>query len=442
MNQRNKKPIIPQIENNKNETLKFQLTRSITGSQATRGFEKLTEKQISNVVCFSHLRWNFVFQRPQHLLTRWARDVNVYYFEEPEFADQDTISLRETIDGNVTILTPVLKHGMSETEINKYLEILLLKFLKLNNIKDFIAWYYTPMAVKFTRNIKPTLIIYDCMDELSGFKGAHPDLTKNEKFLMDISDVVFTGGHHLYEHKKHLHDNIYPFPSSIDQEHFESGNGKIDPFDQQKIPHPRAGFFGVIDERLDIDLLEQLALAMPDFHFIMIGPVVKIDPATLPGHSNIHYLGQKNYKELPAYIANWDVAILPFAKNESTRFISPTKTPEYLAAGKPVVSTSIRDVVKPYGEKELVQIADDAMEFSDAIRFALKQRHDKNWKKKVADMLKSNSWEITYNNMRKIVGKSLMQKDKIEENLFQLNLKPNNNKLGLRELKNLSNETS
>jgi UDP-galactopyranose mutase len=280
------------------------------------------------------------------------------------------------------------------------------------------------------------------MDELTGFKGAHPDLTKNERRLMKLADVVFTGGHHLYEHKKDLHNNIYPFPSSIDQDHFESGKGKSDPSDQKSIPHPRAGFFGVIDERLDIELLGQLAAEMPDFHFIMIGPVVKIDPASLPKYSNIHYLGQKNYKELPQYLANWDVAILPFAKNDSTRFISPTKTPEYLAAGKPVVSTSIHDVVNPYGEKGLVQIADDVTAFAAAIRLALKQKEDATWIKKVSDNLKTNSWDITYDKMRKIVGKSLMQKDKIEEDLFQLNLTPGLSKLGLRELKNLNNETS
>lgn len=440
MNQKNKKSISHNA--NLNESYKFQLTNGLNGTNATKGFEKLTEKQISNVICFSHLRWDFVFQRPQHLLTRWAQDVSVYYFEEPVFGDYDTISLSETIDGNVTVLTPHLKSGMSEQEINKYVEILLLKFIKIYRISDYISWYYTPMAISFTRNLKPTLIIYDCMDELSGFKGAHPELTKNEKALMNMSDVVFTGGHHLYEHKKHLHDNIFPFPSSIDQEHFESGLGVADPQDQKTIPHPRAGFFGVIDERLDIELMDKLAQEMPDFHFVMIGPVVKIDPASLPKHKNIHYLGQKKYSELPAYLANWDVAILPFAKNESTKFISPTKTPEYLAAGKPVVSTSIHDVVKPYGDDGLVQIADDETSFATAIRYALKQRNDELWQKKVNQNLRTNSWDITYSKMRKIVGKSLMQKDKIEENLFQLNLTSRKNALGMRELKNLNNETS
>jgi UDP-galactopyranose mutase len=440
MDQRNKKSTTQNT--NQNESYKFQLTNGINGSNATKGFDMLTEKQISNVICFSHLRWNFVFQRPQHLLTRWAKDVSVYYFEEPVFGDHDTISLEENIDGNVTVLTPHLKEGMSEHETNKYIEILLLKFIKIYKIRDYIAWYYTPMALNFTANLRPTLIIYDCMDELSGFKGAHPELTKHEKALMNISDVVFTGGHHLYEHKKHLHDNIYPFPSSIDQEHFESGLGAADPPDQINIPHPRAGFFGVIDERLDIELLDKLALEMPDFHFVMIGPVVKIDHASLPVHDNIHYLGQKKYSELPAYLANWDVAILPFAKNDSTKFISPTKTPEYLAAGKPVVSTSIHDVVNPYGVTNLVQIADDVSSFVHAIKYALDQRNDEKWQKKVYQNLRTNSWDITYDKMRKIVGKSLMMKDKIEEDLFQLNLTSKNKSLGMRELKKLNNETS
>ncbi|HLN53904.1 MAG TPA: glycosyltransferase [Lentimicrobium sp.] len=441
MNQRDKKKSLNNIANQP-YTYKYQLAGTLDGQNITQSFDRITENQISNVICFSHLRWNFVFQRPQHLLTRWSRDVKVYYFEEPQFGDYDTLSLKETIDGNVTILTPNLKYGMSEDEIRRYVEILLLKFIKINKITDFIAWYYTPMALTYTKYIKPSLIIYDCMDELSGFKGAHPDLRKNERLLMNISDVVFTGGYHLYEHKKDLHENIYPFPSSIDQEHFESGKGEKDPYDQKNIPHPRVGFYGVIDERLDIELLDKLALATPDFNYIMIGPVVKIAPETLPKHSNIYYLGQKSYKELPSYLSNWDIAILPFAKNESTEFISPTKTPEYLAAGKPVVSTSIKDVVKPYGEDGLVQIADTVDDFAYALKNALIQRHNLTWKKKVSANLRTNSWDLTYDKMRKIVGKCLMQKVKIEKDLFQLNLTNNRNTIGWEELKNSNNEAS
>jgi UDP-galactopyranose mutase len=249
------------------------------------------------------------------------------------------------------------------------------------------------------------------MDELSCFKGAHPDILPNEKLLFRLADVVFTGGYNLYEFKKKRHHNIHPFPSSIDQKHFESGLGKPEPEDQAKIQGPKAGFFGVIDERFNTELLDNLAMLLPDFQFIMIGPVIKIDPEILPKHKNIHYLGQKSYEDLPKYLAHWDVALLPFAKNESTRFISPTKTPEYLAAGKPVVSTSIHDVVIPYGEMGLVQIADTAEEFASAITLVMKQKENEAWQMKVKEHLKGNSWDLTWSRMKEVIYKTLEQKE-------------------------------
>ncbi|HAH23120.1 MAG TPA: hypothetical protein DCL77_05045, partial [Prolixibacteraceae bacterium] len=280
-----------------------------------------------------------------------------------------------------------------------------------NKIEDYLLWYITPMAIPFSQNLSPRMVVYDCMDELSCFKDANPDISKNEAQLLRYADVLFTGGYNLYEYKKHMHYNIHPFPSSIDQKHFESGAGSMDPADQANIAHPRVGFFGVIDERLDIELLDGLALEMPSTQIILIGPVVKIDPAILPRHKNIHYLGQKTYNQLPAYLANWDIAFLPFAKNDSTRFISPTKTPEYLCAGKPVVSTSIHDVVNPYGTMGLVHIADTVPEFSAAIHKALEQADDKEWWKNVQEFLKTNSWDLTWSKMKKIILETLEKKD-------------------------------
>jgi UDP-galactopyranose mutase len=208
-----------------------------------------------------------------------------------------------------------------------------------------------------------------------------------------------------------MHFNIYPFPSSIDKEHFEGGSNRKDPEDQVSIPHPRIGFYGVIDERMDIGLLDGLASAMKHFHFILIGPVVKIDSNELPLHDNIHYLGSKKYEELPAYLAHWDVSFLPFAKNDSTRFISPTKTPEYLCAGKPVVSTSIHDVIDPYGKNGLVHIADSVEDFSAAIRSAITQKDDENWKKKTKDFLSTNSWDLTFSKMKTIILNTIEKKE-------------------------------
>ncbi|HLN54494.1 MAG TPA: glycosyltransferase family 1 protein [Bacteroidales bacterium] len=374
-------------------------------------------QKIKDVICFSHLRWNFVFQRPQHLLTRWARETRVFYFEEPVKSRIDSNFLKtiySSSEDNLTIITPHVREDMSEGEINQYLEESVNNLIKWYNVKDYLLWYLTPMAVEFSSHLKPSVIVYDSMDELSAFKGAHPSMLSNENILLKMADVVFTGGQNLYEYKKNRHGNIHPFPSSIDQAHFQSGLGSRDPKDQAGIPHPRVGFFGVLDERLDIDLLDNLALLMPELHFIMIGPVVKIDPAVLPRHSNIHYLGQKNYGELPFYLAHWDVAILPFAKNESTRFISPTKTPEYLAAGKPVVSTSIHDVVVPYGEAGLVEIADDPSDFAAAITRLLERGNNKEWEWKVKEHLKGNSWDLTWLRMKEVIYKTLGQKELIK----------------------------
>jgi UDP-galactopyranose mutase len=241
------------------------------------------------------------------------------------------------------------------------------------------------------------------MDELSAFKGASSLLRDREAELLRRSSVVFTGGQSLYEAKRSQHDNVHPFPSSVDVEHFAEARRIVsDPEDQRGIPHPRLGYFGVIDERFDIELVDAVAEARPDWQLVMIGPVVKIDAATLPSRPNIHYLGAKSYEELPHYIAGWDVALLPFARNEATRFISPTKTPEYLAAGKPVVSTSIRDVVRPYGQQGLVRIADEAREFVHACTAAMAEPAAPRITQADA-FLRQTSWDGTWTRMRTLV---------------------------------------
>ncbi|MGZ3849477.1 MAG: glycosyltransferase [Flavisolibacter sp.] len=289
-------------------------------------------------------------------------------------------------------------------------------------INRYFSWYYTPMALPFTEHLTPELVIYDCMDELSAFKFAPPELTTREKDLFKKADLVFTGGHSIYESKKNSHHNIHPFPSSIDKHHFGAARSvKKDPPDQEAIPHPRFGFFGVVDERFDIELLDKVAYARPGWHFVILGPIVKIDPATLPRHSNIHYLGGKKYEELPSYIAGWDVAIIPFAMNESTRFISPTKTPEYLAAGKPVISSPIRDVVSPYGDKKLVHIAADAEDFIKAAESELNKKRTNDWLKKVDAFLAFNSWDRTWGQMVRHIEDTMQvtaEKNKLKEKIY------------------------
>ena len=352
-----------------------------------------------DLICFSHLRWNFVFQRPQHLLTRCANERRVYYFEEPIF---DAPSPHLTLErrGALTIATPHVREGCGEEEACDSQRQLLDEFMEQEGIRRYVAWYYTPMALGFTAHLAPVAVVYDCMDELSAFKGAPPALTARESELLRRADVVFTGGQSLYEAKRNTHPNVRAFPSSVDVAHFAQARSiRKETEDQRHIPRPRLGFFGVIDERMDLDLLAGVADARPEWHLVMLGPVVKIDPAMLPHRANIHYLGSKTYDQLPMYIAGWDVALLPFARNEATRFISPTKTPEYMAAGKPVVSTSITDVVRPYGQRGLVRIADTVPEFVAACEAALAE--DPVARMRDADVfLRQTSWDGTWAQMR------------------------------------------
>jgi UDP-galactopyranose mutase len=259
------------------------------------------------------------------------------------------------------------------------------------------------MALPVAAGVRPSAVVYDCMDELSLFKGAPPVLLEREDELLRGADLVFTGGHSLWEAKRHRHPRVHAFPSSVDVQHFAAARTeRADPADQAHLPGPRIGFFGVVDERMDLSLVEGIARARPNWQLVVIGPVVKIDEGALPRLPNIHWLGGKRYEELPAYLGGWDVAIMPFARNDATRFISPTKTPEYLAAGRPVVSTSIRDVVRPYGEQGLVRIADDVPGFVTAVEASLAaERGD--WLTRVDAVLARTSWDTTFGAMRRLV---------------------------------------
>lgn len=371
------------------------------------GEKKKISGQLS-VLCFCHLRWNFVYQRPQHLLSRCQLRADVHLWEEPIFEDRETPALaRSLTDEGVRVITPLLPTSLTAETIDDMLRHLLDDYLKEEGLQKFVAWYYTPMALRFSGHLKPVAVVYDCMDELSAFLGAPPDLVEEEQRLFERADVVFAGGASLFESKRRRHRNVHLFPSSIDFEHFAKARWPMrDPIDQADIPHPRIGFYGVLDERLDRELLQMVAELRPDWHLILIGPVVKVDREKLPRGANLHYLGQKPYAELPQYLSNWDIAMLPFACNASTRFISPTKTPEYLAAGKPVVSTPIEDVVKPYGELGFVRIGAEGVIFTQEIEACLKNE-ERNRQSKVDEFLASNSWDKTFDEMWKEIQRHL-----------------------------------
>ncbi len=325
------------------------------------------------VVVLSHLRWNFVYQRPQHVLSRLAASRPVLFVEEPVH-DPRARPHAELARPQPNVLvcrphTPVSAPGFVDAHL-PVLHGIIDELVRSEHIDDFVLWTYTPMPMPLVRKLGPLAIVYDCMDELSAFLGSPPELVPRERELFRVADLVFTGGPSLYRAKRDLHPAVHCFPSSVDVAHFaRARDGLREAADQAPLPRPRLGFYGVIDERLDLRLLDALATSHPEWQIVMIGPTVKIDPAVLPRRPNITYFGQRSYDDLPAYLAGWDVCLLPFALNDATRFISPTKTLEYMAAEHPIVATPITDVAEPY--RTLVYLGETPREFVAACEHAL-----------------------------------------------------------------------
>ncbi len=307
------------------------------------------------LLCLSHLRWDFVFQRPQHLLTRACLEFDVVFVEEPECggAQPPRMRVRRTPEG-VTVATPLLPDGLDEPGSASAQRGLLDALLDATGRRPEVVWYYSPMFLAVAGHLDAAVVVYDCMDELSLFRGAPPRLQQQEAALFARADLAFCGGRSLHEAKRGRHPSVHLFASSIDASHFRPARGAAlpDPADQAALRHPRVGYFGVIDERIDLALVEAVARLRPEWEIVMLGPLAKLEPGALPRASNLHWLGGRRYAELPNYLAHWDAGLMPFALNEATRFISPTKTPEFLAAGVPVVSTPVADVVRDWGGQD------------------------------------------------------------------------------------------
>lgn len=362
--------------------------------------------QTAPLICFSHLRWDFVLQRPQHLMSRFAADRPVWFWEEAIPTDHHLPYLEfHSFEGSlVQAIRPRVPRDRAPEETRDMLSGLLNQMLALTGTQQPVLWFYTPQMWPIARHVEASAVVYDCMDELANFRFAPPELHRNEADLLAAADVVFTGGYSIWEAKRALHDNIHPFPSSVDAAHFSAARGTvIEAADQAALPRPRLGYAGVIDERLDLGLIRDMAAARPDWQIVMIGPVVKISEADLPRAANIHWLGARAYADLPSYMTGWDVALMPFAMNEATRFISPTKTPEYLAAGLQVVSTPVRDVVRHYGDLAAVRIAQDAAEFTQACADAIAACTQTAWRDEADRTLATLGWDVTFRHMNRLV---------------------------------------
>ncbi|MFN2484605.1 MAG: glycosyltransferase [Candidatus Limnocylindria bacterium] len=359
-----------------------------------------------DLVCFSQLRWDFVYQRPHHLMRRAARTRRVFYVEEPRLTAREPYLRERSTPEGVEVLTPYLPRITHESTAGP-ITALLGAALRGHGVRRPVVWASTPMSQPIVAAFDAACVVYDCMDDLASFKFAPRPIRDREARLLAAADLVFTGGIGIYEAKRALHPKVFPFPSSVDAAHFGRARGSApEPRDLADIAHPRLGFVGVVDERMDMRLLAGVAAARPEWSWVIIGPVAKIPYRLLARAANIHYLGRRDYAVLPDYLGHVDVAIMPFAINAATRYISPTKTPEYLAAGLGVVSTRIADVVRTYGGGRAVEIADDVEGFVAACERLLGTdravvRAEADWH------LEGMSWDETWRRMDGLISQAV-----------------------------------
>ena len=364
---------------------------------------------MQTIIVFSHLRWDFVYQRPQHLLSRLAKHYRIVFIEEPVYeADNTGVTISDPLP-NLTVyrpITPVEQPGFDAAHMPYLAKI----------VRDIgaqydspIVWFYTPMALPLLEEFEASLVVYDCMDELSAFKNPPPCLLQHESKLLEMADVVFTGGPSLYAAKKNRHPNVHCFPSSVDVHHFRQAlDRNAADASMRALPRPRLGFYGVIDERFDHAIISQMADAHPAWQIVLAGPVVnKIDPQVLPRQANVIYIGQQSYHVLPKLLAAWDVCLMPFAMNESTKFISPTKSLEYMAAELPIVSTPVKDVVDLHSD--VVEIASTTEEFIAACErvLAMPAAQQQSRIRLMRDKLSRTSWDATGARMHELLVKAM-----------------------------------
>lgn len=354
------------------------------------------------IIVHSHLGWDWVWQRPQQFLSRFSKRHQILFVEGPvpsEEVAEPTSELREVTEfPNITIMRSKMPASRwfdgawVDKERRRLVQELLAGPLGLR-FRDPVQWFYDPMAVTaFAGHMGERAIVFDCMDQLSQFKGAPKELIRRERELLTIADVVFAGGPKIGRDKIKYNANTHSYGCGVDVKHFGTARSKNTeiPADVANLPGPIFGFFGVVDERMDYDLVARLADAHPHGSVVIIGPMTKVDPATIPQRPNLHWLGGRDYSLLPAYVKAFDVCLMPFAINEATEYINPTKALEYMATGKPIVSTPIEDVVLQFSG--VVKISQSSEEFV-ALCTEAATNPDAAGIKRGRDLASRNSWE-------------------------------------------------
>jgi len=373
------------------------------------------------IVVFSHLRWGFVWQRPQQFLSRFAKKHRILFVEEPIFdlpaSAEPRIDYHKVMP-NVTVLAPHFPPAWSRSRnLPQMLRSMTRQGIEaLNEDGDFdrpLLWYYSPMDSAWSLGvIENRGVVYDCMDELSKFSGAPKSLIKNESRLIDYADVVFAGGYELGESKAKVHPNVHTFGCGVEFEHFNRATepDTIIPPDIDFVARPILGWFGVVDERVDYAMVGEMARMRPDWSFAMIGPVVKVDPNLLPHAPNLFWLGGRDYQVLPNYCKAFDVCMMPFAMNASTQFINPTKGLEYMATGRPIVSTPVRDVVRQWSD--IIRVVGNATEFVAAAAAALAEKGVDQRIPRGIELAKQNSWETTVGKLQDLIDSAIAKDDR------------------------------
>jgi UDP-galactopyranose mutase len=374
-----------------------------------------------DLVVASHLRWSFVWQRPQQILSRLARDRRILFIEEPVYVDDEDTGAPhlENVAPNITVLAPRIPRHIGEgapvwSEKNRIAAQVRQAIEQLGFSRKAL-WFYTPLPEFLLHVVEPDIVVYDVMDELSMFRFAPPELKDQEARLLRRSDVVFTGGASLFESKRPYNKNTHLFASGVDAEHYATAcdDATEVPDFVKELPGPIATYIGVIDERMDYDIIAAMAAARPDVQFLMCGPIVKVDPEELPKSPNLHYAGQQSYPMLPRILKGSDICLMPFARNDATKFISPTKTLEYMATHRPIVSTPIRDVERFYSD--IVYLAEDADEFVRQIEVALNEHPAERARRRLREdkILAEHAWDAIAANMSELMARAYRQKTEL-----------------------------
>ena len=374
------------------------------------------------IIVHSHLRWDFVWQRPQQLLSRFAAQHPVLFVEEPiESASEPALEVSLTPEGVVRVVPMLPNADTLSVDAGCALVLPLLEraihehSLLAGRFASPVQWFYSPMtAPVYCGRFGAVVVVYDCMDELANFRFAPDDIAQREGYLLSKADVVFTGGYELYRSKSARHANTYLFGCGADAAHFGRARAPetVVPSDVAALSKPILGYFGVVDERLDYVLIEQLAKRFPAASIVMVGPLAKVQSADLPRAANIHWLGSRRYEDLPAIVKAFDVCLMPFAMNAATQFINPTKTLEYLAAGKPVVSSAVPDVVRQY--TDIVDVAHSIDEFLDCVEKLVATVDPARIAAGIA-LARASTWDSTVGAMRGHILGSLARKRELPE---------------------------